>query len=79
MPFLFWFFSLLALFVPGCRRPILQDWRIQNAGGGVRGTKGCREGLVQTDTFEGVGETSSTTTELLTESIVETFDGLGEG
>lgn len=78
MPYSLCFF-LFCSFVPGCRRPILQDWRIQRAGGGVRGTRGCREGLVQADTFEGVGETGSTVGELLTESIVETFDGLGEG
>ncbi len=35
MPFLFASFSF-ALFVPGCRRPILQDWRIQRAGDGER-------------------------------------------
>jgi hypothetical protein len=33
--FLFASFSF-ALFVSGCRRPILQDWRIQRAGGGER-------------------------------------------
>ena len=36
MPFLFWFFSLFSRLGLGCRRPILQDWRIQRAGGGER-------------------------------------------